>query len=191
MMGDFTYDNAGGRETSFSVFLILHLFIAAILLLNYLIAILSTVYEVMRDFGDFSFKAGLYSYCERYLIPFDDTRYGQLVVHPAPICLFSFVLLPYVCTPNTLRKVSVCYSMVMFWVENFILVWLFIALELCVLVLDYFKMFANIWRGTEKCGRRAAIYALWIPFGVFVMLFFIVKDFLNFFKLLCKMSEAE
>lgn len=44
MMGDFSYDNAGDRETSFSIFLIVHLFISSILLLNYLIAILSTVY---------------------------------------------------------------------------------------------------------------------------------------------------
>lgn len=76
MMGDFNYDNASPRQTSFSIFMIIHLFISSILLLNYLIAILSTVYEVMRDFGDFSFKAGLYSYCERYLIPFDDPRFG-------------------------------------------------------------------------------------------------------------------
>lgn len=96
--------------------MILHLFISSILLLNYLIAILSTVYQVMRDFGDFSFKAGLYSYCERYLIPFNDPRYGQLVVHPAPICLLSLFLLPYVCWPNTLRKMSVGYSMTMFWI---------------------------------------------------------------------------
>ncbi len=44
MMGDFSYDNSGSREVSFSVFMILHLFISSILLLNYLIAILSTVY---------------------------------------------------------------------------------------------------------------------------------------------------
>lgn len=126
MMGDFSYDNAGSRETSFSIFMIVHLFISSILLLNYLIAILSTVYQVMRDFGDFSFKAGLYSYCERYLIPFNDPRYGQLVVHPAPICLLSIVLLPSVCWPNTLRKMSVGFSMVMFWIENVFMILLFI-----------------------------------------------------------------
>ncbi len=145
----------------------------------------------MRDFGDFSFKAGLYSYCERYLIPFDDPRYGQLVVHPAPICLLSIILVPYVCAPNTLKKVSVCYSMFMFWIENCFMVLLFIMLELFILAIDYFKMYPIIMKSADKCTLRFVTLLLWLPFGPFILLFFIGKDVISFVKLLCKVSEAE
>ena len=49
-----------------AIFLIVHIFISNIFLLNYLIAILSTVYEDMLALGDFAFKSFKYKYIERY-----------------------------------------------------------------------------------------------------------------------------
>ena len=49
-----------------------HVFLANIFLLNYLIAILSTVYEEMLEKGDFAYKSNKYMYIERYLIPLQD-----------------------------------------------------------------------------------------------------------------------
>lgn len=46
--------------------MILHIFISNIFLLNYLIAILATVFEEMNEVGSFSHKSYMYQYIERY-----------------------------------------------------------------------------------------------------------------------------
>ena len=48
------------RNVSHSVLLILHVFFGNIILLNYLIAILSTTYENMKQSGIFRYKVNLY-----------------------------------------------------------------------------------------------------------------------------------
>ena len=50
--------------------LVFHLYIANIFLLNYLVAILSTVYSEMSEEGDFYYKYYKYKYIERYNIAF-------------------------------------------------------------------------------------------------------------------------
>ena len=47
--------------------MLLHILLSNIFLLNYLIAILSTVYEEMADLGDFAFKSSKYMYIERFM----------------------------------------------------------------------------------------------------------------------------
>lgn len=47
-----------------------HVYIANIFMLNYLVAILATVYEDMLEQGDFIYKCKKYFYIERYMIAF-------------------------------------------------------------------------------------------------------------------------
>ena len=143
----------------------------------------------MKNFGDFSFKASLFSYCERYLIPFDDLSYGQLPVHAPPICLLSLILLPYVFTPDTLRKVSVCYAMLMFWLENIFLTVLFIIFEIVCIICVYFKMIGSIIKSADRCVLRFVTILIWIPFGGLIMIGFMMIDLARLFKLLGKMNE--
>lgn len=49
LMGGYTYKGFGDRELLHMVAIILHVWVANILLLNYLIAILSESYSVMLD----------------------------------------------------------------------------------------------------------------------------------------------
>lgn len=51
-----------------TVFLFIHIYIANIFMLNYLVAILSTVYSEMMDLKEFAFNCNKYLYIERYLI---------------------------------------------------------------------------------------------------------------------------
>jgi hypothetical protein len=48
------------RILSFSILLIIYVFFGNILLMNYLIAILSTTYENMKQTGIFKYKVNLY-----------------------------------------------------------------------------------------------------------------------------------
>ena len=49
MMGSYGYTVGADEQYKHTYFLIFHIFISNIFLLNYLIAILSTVYEVMNE----------------------------------------------------------------------------------------------------------------------------------------------
>ena len=76
LMGGYTYKGFGDRELLHMVAIILHVWIANILLLNYLIAILSESYAVMLEKSSFLFKVYLYKYCERYVVGFENDAYG-------------------------------------------------------------------------------------------------------------------
>lgn len=86
----------GDRELSFSILQIVFVFFGNILLLNYLIAILSTTYENMKQTGIFKYKVNLYQYCERFMIAFEEKAYGEIVLHPPPLSYISMVMIPFV-----------------------------------------------------------------------------------------------
>lgn len=71
-MGVFDYENMDGRVVSHSLLTIFTVFFANILLMNYLIAILSTTYENMKESGIFKYKCNLYTFCERYMVAFNN-----------------------------------------------------------------------------------------------------------------------
>ena len=97
-MGVFDYNNMEGRDISHSLLTIFCVFFQNILLLNYLIAILSTTYIKMKESGIFRFKCNLHSYCERYLIAFNEEGYGEFLVHPPPISYLMAIFLPFSCS---------------------------------------------------------------------------------------------
>lgn len=66
MMGVYSYDGMGGRTLSYSILMIFHVFLSNVLLLNFLIAILSTTYDNMKQSGIFKYKKNLFYYCERF-----------------------------------------------------------------------------------------------------------------------------
>ena len=59
-IGQFDFSDMGDRYLSHSILLMCHVFFSNILLLNYLIAILSTTYENMKETGIFKYKSNLY-----------------------------------------------------------------------------------------------------------------------------------
>jgi len=60
MIGAYAFHVIGEDENFHAIVLVIHVFIANIYLLNYLIAILSTVYEEMAELGDFAYKSSRY-----------------------------------------------------------------------------------------------------------------------------------
>lgn len=60
MLGNYGYYVVNSDENLHAVVVIIHILISNIYLLNYLIAILSTVYEEMAELGDFAYKSSKY-----------------------------------------------------------------------------------------------------------------------------------
>jgi hypothetical protein len=119
MLGMYIYDVRKDQEMAHTVFMCFHLYIANIFLLNYLVAILSTIYENMEETGDFKFKCFKYKFIERYEIAFLDTNgYTELVIHPPPFNLPLMCLFPALWDEDKMRRWSHKYSIIQFWVEN-------------------------------------------------------------------------
>lgn len=125
---------------SASVLTMFHVFISAIFLLNFLVAILSAVYEIMMEHGEFSYKSNKYEFIEKYSIAMLDTNgYSELVVHPPPINIFTIFIIPCVIKKSLMKKAAECYSKFMFWIENLGYISVFMLYEILLFPWIYFK----------------------------------------------------
>ena len=57
-------------ELEYTYFLYIHIFFSNVFLLNYLVAILGSVYSDMVEVGEFAYSCNRYMFIERYHIAF-------------------------------------------------------------------------------------------------------------------------
>lgn len=127
MLGNYSKMTLSRSDTLHTYLTIVHIIISNIFLLNYLIAILSSAYEFMKEQGEFEYKSIRYSYVEKYQIPKLDKRgLAELVIHPPPLSLFTLILLPFACVPNSFYEKAEIFSKLMFWFENLFIITLFL-----------------------------------------------------------------
>ena len=120
VMGAFELD-PHPTKSSHTLFTILHVFFANVFLLNYLVAILGSVYEQQMEVGDFAFKCNKYWYIERYLIAFqEEWGYTELIVHAPPLNILQVLILPSVFKQDMMLRTSKAFSLMMFWLESLI-----------------------------------------------------------------------
>ena len=110
MLAVVDYDSMGGRELSFSVLIMFYVFFSNILLLNYLIAILSTTYENMKKSAVFKYKKIMFRYCERFLVAFKDEYYGELLLHPPPLSYLCLILIPFLNKKDKMKNYTKAFS---------------------------------------------------------------------------------
>ena len=130
----------------------------------------------------------LSNYSGKYLTAFSD-HYGEMIRHPPPTTLFSLLLYPYLCTPLTFHKVSLCYAQWVFWVENIVMVLLFFFLELLMLLPAYFRMFLLIMRSENSFAIGCVRVLTWLVLGIYILFFFVLKDVLSFITILSKVKH--
>mmetsp|Transcript_46451 Transcript_46451/g.61529 ORF Transcript_46451/g.61529 Transcript_46451/m.61529 type:complete len:315 (-) Transcript_46451:371-1315(-) len=150
LMGSYGYKGFGDKEMAHMMMLWMHIFISNILLLNYLIAILSQSYSDMLDKGKFLYKVYLYQYCERYMVGLANEKYGQLVIHPAPIVVLNLPIVILSIIPKIpdwlVISVSHGFAVFMFWLENIVWLSIFLFYETMLTPLVYFKnLFVVAW----------------------------------------------
>lgn len=185
MMGNYTFEVPENYIVSFSILMCVHVFCAAIFLLNYLIAILATVYEMMHDYGEFSFKSNQYMFIEKYSIAMDDkTGYSQLVIYPPPLNIFCIFIAPFILSKNNMLKIADGYQRFIYWVENFFFSIAFLSYEFFFLPWIYLKIFYNIFR-LANWGNVMQIFFMWLVCGPIYLLTKITMDYVYFIKILC------
>jgi Ion transport protein len=183
-IGNYDYDNMGDRELSFSVLQIVFVFFGNILLMNYLIAILSTTYENMKQTGIFKYKVNLYQYCERFMIAFNDQSYGELVLHPPPVSYLSTAMLPFIWSATVMRYVTMGFSYLMHWIENLLFIGGFIMFEGAIAPLAYVKIWINIIANSMSLLKTILNCLAWVVMGLPMIVFLILRDSTYLIKIL-------
>ena len=184
--------------------LILHICLANILLLNYLIAILSDSYANMLDKGVFLYKVYRYQYCQHYMVAMANENYGQLVIQPAPMCIMNFPIvvltlitkfIPKELAERALSATNNFYALTMFWIENIVWIVLFMAYEIALIPLVYAKNIFTVAWATQGMFSTLFNTAAWIMTGPVFIAFFIMRDVWYLFRLMtmhqgCKVSTG-
>jgi hypothetical protein len=180
----YDYEGMGSRDLSHSILLIFVAFLTNVLLLNFIIAILSTTYENMKESGIFKYKSNLFKYWEKYLIAMK-SDYKELVLQPAPLAYFWLVLIPFTPSIKLIKSAGKKFSYGMYWLENVLFIMIFILFELLISPLMYVKTFYNIWFIPQSMLTRIFVYIAWF-FGGYIFVFFLIlydtKIFINILK---------
>lgn len=146
-IGSYDYEVPDNVLMSFSILMMVHVFVANIFLLNYLVAILSTVYEAMFEGGEFQYKSKKYKFIEKYSVAFlDPNGYYEIVIHPPPLNYFTFFILPFLIKPNLMKSASKVYSKLNYWFENIFYFMYFLGYELLMVPIVYMTVMVNIFK---------------------------------------------
>lgn len=195
-IGQYDYDGMEGRELSHSILLIGHVFFSNILLMNYLIAILSTTYENMKQSGIFKYKVNLYQYCERFMTAFNDRSYGEIVLHPPPLSYLSAMMIPFLVSSTLMKFISKGFSYFMFWLENIFFIACYFGFEAIIMPVAYVKVWINIVRNSMGVLNTILNCLIWLFIGIFAMLYLLLRDVCYLIKILsyhngCRFGKAD
>ena len=186
----YNHQDLGKSDTSHSILLIFHLVVSNVFLLNFLIAILSSVYEIMIKVGDFDFKANMYSYIEKYQIAMIDNQgYDEFVIHPSPINLSTLTLVPFYFRSSNQRNIEF-FPKLMFWSENMVMLAVFFVYLILLIPIVYVKMLYNLVKMTNFI-QALWVIPIWIVWGIFYLLAMAIKDCSYFLKIWCDSIQVE
>ena len=191
MLGNYNEFTLSRNNTLHTVLRMIHIVLSNIFLVNFLIAILSSAYEYMREMGEFEYKTIKYSYIEKYQIPKLDKRgLEELVIHPAPMTIFTLILLPFSSVPKTFHDKAELFSKLMFWIENIFIILVFFIYSVLLIPLIFFKMLYNLFR-SMKIYLFVPFAFVWIIFGFLFLPLYIVRDIYFLVKILWNYSDQE
>eukprot|EP00347_Sterkiella_histriomuscorum_P019128 403342842 len=189
-LGSYQYTTNPAYEKSFSVLMMTHVFVSNVFLLNFLVAILSTVYEVMIDLGEFHYKSNRYQYIEKYSIPMLDTSYfRELVIHPPPLNIFALFLIPFSFRKKTMKKTGKIFSKLMYWVENVPYLGSFLLYECVLAPIIFIKILINIM--LQSTGKTIVPWtSFWLVFGIpIIVILGVGLDTFTYLRVLCSYHE--
>ena len=104
MIGPF-YDGVHpDRNNLFILSVVIIVMVNKRVLANFIVAILEATYRRMETQGNFSFQCNQYQFIERYSVAFmNEWGYSELVIHPAPINVFTMIMAPAVFREGTMK----------------------------------------------------------------------------------------
>ena len=161
-----------------------HIVCSNIFLLNYLIAILSSAYEYMREVGEFDYKSNMYQFSEKYQSVLACKKgFGELCAIPAPFNIFNIFILPLTLVPDSFLGYAEIYSKLMFWLDNILLIILFFAYLWVLVPFIFFRVLYNFFRTTNIISF-IPLALLWIALGFLCLPIYVFRDLAYLFIIL-------
>lgn len=172
-------------NTSHSVLYMSHVIISNIFLMNYLIAILTTVYEIMIKNGDFYAIEYQYQFITKYLKALEENNgYEIFVLIPPPLNILSGMFVIFAPSKESMKKFSRYFKNIYFWIEN---IFLIIGFLFYMIMHDPFILFKTAYQITKIDGKLNKITYLmaWLSFGFFFLLYVNIVDTCMLMNILC------
>lgn len=184
-LGEYSNEQIAYKNGLHDYLQVAFLVISVIFMVNYLIAIITTVYEDMRFHGNFLYKANKYAYIEKYQIAQSPRNEGcglvEYVINPAPVNLLTLFLLPFTLTENRV-SFSEMFGRSIYWIETIIMAILLMVYLIVLLPIIYLKMLWHLFKAT-RIYNFIWIGPLWVSFGAILLPIYLVKDLMYFFKI--------
>jgi hypothetical protein len=120
----------------------------------------------------------------------DEWGYAELVIHPPPFNFFSMFLLPCIIRKSLMKRTAEMFSKLVFWAENIFYIFCILAYELFLVPLIYFRVLYNIIRAASF-WNMIALFLLWVPFGIFYLIYGVGTDLFYFIKILCDYKDED
>ena len=182
---NYTYNNYL-YMSMYSLFLLL----SNVIILNYLVAIISLKYEQSIPKGKFAFLCFKYQYIEKYSQPLKDKwGYQELLIHPFPLNILWIPVLFFIFNKQLMIKVSYFYSKLIFWVENVIIIFIFLLYELILVVVIYLKTFAKISKANNIL-EFIKLFIAWALIGIPVLVYTSFADSVRLIEIFRTNSES-
>jgi len=166
MVAEYEYVDFGNFNTSHSVMLMLHTLIANIFMINFLVAIISTVYFNMIEGGEFMYKALKFQFFQKYQIAMQQHKGLQaLVSFPPPINVVTAPLIIFGLDKRRMQVMGEKIYNVAFWFENIFIIIPFLMYEFILIPIVYCKVF-------YFCAKMNGFFAflqgiiVWVIIGI-------------------------
>lgn len=120
------------------------------------------------------------------MISFDDPAYGEIALHPAPLCILSVPLT--LCSFFLPRKFMIPLNKgtqyLMFWTDNVIYILIFVAYEFVLIPLVYIKNFMSVAKSSIGFKSKLTNGVTWIFSGLFFSFYIACRDVYFFIQIL-------
>eukprot|EP00347_Sterkiella_histriomuscorum_P020408 403337919 len=194
MVSNYEFEDYGIYQRSFSIFIMIFLTITNIFFLNFLVAIIDSIYQYMLKDGEFQAKKYRFYFYNSKMLAFEMSTddLDSMIIHPPPYNVLSLVLILLIPFKNTRKKLSMKINSLVYWIDNIILAFLLLTIELIQLPFCYLKILGQLFMKLfdQKLWLVTCV-VFWIAFGPFCLFSYIVIDLRNQFRLFKSNSEKD
>ena len=174
--------------------------------MNYLVALLSSIYDSMQLEGEHKQLQMRYTFYTKYLRLFAegihyendnihhiDNLKADSAMHPPPLnliaLLFDLITGPFLWKKDITKKYkfSIFLSISMFWCENIFFIALFFCFHLAIIPVVYCKVFFSFVMKINKKKKVIGFVIIWLFFGFFILIGIAFYDTYNFFRIFCRL----
>ncbi|CDW72703.1 UNKNOWN [Stylonychia lemnae] len=208
MQSNYEFRNFGPYERSYDIMFIIHQIITRIFMLNYLVAVLTTIYQYMIIQGEYTYIRMRYWFYKRFQDMFVSKKHYdiqakdrtenslcELSMHPCPQNLIGFYIgllgFPMLLKFSWRIKILKFTGYIYYWLENITFLIAFFSAELICGLVVYFKIL--IIFNIKIMQKRKAIWfaMLWLFVGLPIIIHLAFYDCFNLFRILKRQKDKQ